>query len=543
MKIAIAQIGTQPGKIEANKKKILDCVENAKNLGAELIVFPELTLTGYASMDLFLDDDYVAENLNAIRQVAKLITGIRAIVGFVDIDQTRIRPDGRLLRYNSAILVENGTITAIRDKSLLPEYDIFMEKRHFASSRRRDPILIDGKKVALQICEDIFTSGYPINLIEEYAEQGVDFIINISASPFAVGKLARRIEWIKKANAMTKAPVLYVNTVGAYDGYEGEVLFDGRSIFLDGSGIIRAMGPAFKEEVFLVDTEDQKVAVVPAENSIKDIYNGLVFGIKEFSKRAGFGSAVLGLSGGIDSAVVACLAVEALGAQNVHLVSMPTIYSSAETKADAVSLAKNLSANFLEESIQPIFESYKKTVSNLPAKNEAMAGLSMENLQSRIRGTILMAHANRTGAMLLNTGNKTELSLGYCTLYGDMNGALSPLGDLSKERVYELAAYINERRSLIPESLIKRAPTAELKPNQTDEDGLGFPYKILSPLCQDLIESNLSRDELLKLYPIDAFESASRRIKTSEFKRRQAPPAIRVTEKSFGVGRRIPISY
>jgi NAD+ synthase (glutamine-hydrolysing) len=543
MKIAIAQIGTIPGKIEANKKKILECVESAKGLGAELIVFPELTLTGYASMDLFLNDDYVAENLNAIRQVAKLITGIRAIVGFVDIDQTRIRPDGRLLRYNSAILVENGTIAAIRDKSLLPEYDIFMEKRHFASSRRRDPILIDGKKVALQICEDIFTTGYPINLIEEYAEQGVDFIINISASPFAVGKLARRIDWIKKANAMTGAPVLYVNTVGAYDGYEGEVLFDGRSIFLDQSGTIRAMGPAFKEDLFLIDTEDQKVAVVASENSIKDIYNGLVFGIKEFASRSGFAGAVLGLSGGIDSAVVACLAVEAFGAQNVHLLSMPTSYSSHETRADAALLAKNLSANFIEESIQPIFESFKKTVSTLPSKNDDMADLAMENLQSRIRGTVLMAHANRTGAMLLNTGNKTELSLGYCTLYGDMNGALSPLGDLSKVRVYELAAYINERKSVIPETLIKRPPTAELKPDQTDEAGLGFSYKILSPLCQDLIESDLSKDDLLKTYPGDAIESASRRIKMSEFKRRQAPPGIRITEKSFGVGRRIPISY
>jgi NAD+ synthetase len=303
------------------------------------------------------------------------------------------------------------------------------------------------------------------------------------------------------------------------------------------------MGPAFKEDLFLIDTEDQKVAVVASENSIKDMYNGLVFGIKEFASRSGFAGAVLGLSGGIDSAVVACLAVEAFGAQNVHLLSMPTSYSSHETRADAALLAKNLSANFIEESIQPIFESFKKTVSTLPSKNDDMADLAMENLQSRIRGTVLMAHANRTGAMLLNTGNKTELSLGYCTLYGDMNGALSPLGDLSKVRVYELAAYINERKSVIPETLIKRPPTAELKPDQTDEAGLGFSYKILSPLCQDLIESDLSKDDLLKTYPGDAIESASRRIKMSEFKRRQAPPGIRITEKSFGVGRRIPISY
>lgn len=545
MKIALAQIGTTPGRIEENKNKILTFVDKAKKLGADLVVFPELTLVGYESLDLLLDDDYVAQNLNAIRQVAKLISGIKAIVGFVDIDQTRMRPDGRLWRYNSAVLIENGTITGVRDKSLLPEYDIFSEKRYFATSRRRDPLIIDGKKIALQICEDIFTSGYPINLIEEYAEVGVDLIINMSASPFAVGKVNKRLEWIKKANQVTKAPVLYVNTVGAYDGYEGEVLFDGRSIFFDASGVVRYFGPAFQEKLEVIDIDTPANPAIIGDNPIRDIYDGLVFGIREFSSRCGFEKAVLGLSGGIDSAVVACLACEALSAEKVHLVSMPTQFSSGETRADAQILAKNLGAHFQEQSIQSVFESLKNLVGNLPKSSDDSAGIADENLQSRIRGSILMAHSNRTGAMLLNTGNKTELSLGYCTLYGDMNGALAPLGDISKFRVYELAEFINQRANceLIPLTLINRAPSAELKPGQTDEAGIGFPYSVLSPLCEEIIESTQTREELELKYGKEAVAEVHRRVKKAEFKRRQSPPAIRITEKSFGIGRRVPISY
>ncbi len=545
MRIALAQIGTTPGKIEENKNKILKYVEEAKSLGSDLVVFPELTLIGYESLDLILDDDYVSDNLNAIRQLAKLISGIKVIVGFVDIDQSRARPDGKLWRYNSAVLIENGTITAIRDKSLLPEYDIFSEKRYFATSRRRDPILINGKKIGLQICEDIFTFGYPINLIEEYAEQGVDLVINMSASPFAVGKLSRRMEWIKKVNTTTKAPVVYVNTVGVFDGYEGEVLFDGRSIYLDNAGIVRHLGQAFKEELAVIDTESTMAPVVMSDNPIRDIHHGLVYGIQGFAKRFGFNSAVLGLSGGIDSAVVACLACEALGPSNVNLLSMPTEYSSCETRADAKALSNNLGANFLEQSIQDIFEANRKLIAKLPKLSDEMAQLGDENLQSRIRGTMLMANSNRSGAMLLNTGNKTELSLGYCTLYGDMNGALAPLGDLSKSRVYELAGFINQKagREVIPNSLINRAPSAELKPGQTDEAGIGFPYSVLSPLCEDIVESNLRQSELEDKYGREAVSEVSRRVKRSEFKRRQSPPAIRITEKSFGIGRRVPMSY
>jgi len=543
MKIAIAQIGTIPGKIQYNKKKVLDYAERAKAAGAELVVFPELTLTGYAALDLFLNDDYVAENINAIRQLAKLISGIKAIVGFVDIDQTRARPDKKLLRYNSAVLIEDGKITAVRDKSLLPEYDIFMEKRYFATSRRRDPIIINGKKVGLQICEDIMTSGYPINLIEEYAENGVDLIINMSASPFAVGKIAKRVEWLKKAQSLTKAPVVYVNTAGVFDGYEGEVVFDGRSMFMDQTGVIRAMAAPFKEDLIVIDTESTSLAVAPVESEVRVIHDALVFGISEFAKRVGFKKAVLGLSGGIDSAVVAALAVEAFGADNVDLISMPTEFSSKETRADASELANNLKAKFIEESIQPVFQSFREIFKKLPSNSTAAEELALENVQSRIRGAVLMGHANKTGAMLLNTGNKTELSLGYCTLYGDMNGALAPLGDLSKNRVYELADFINSKKKVIPDALINRPPTAELKPGQTDEAGLGFPYKVLSPLCEDLIESDQNIEELRQKYSTEAIDSATRRIKLAEFKRRQAPPAIRITEKSFGVGRRIPLSY
>lgn len=544
MKIAIAQIGTDPGKIQQNKEKVLKYIEEAKKQKADLVVFPELTLPGYAAMDLFLSDSYVEENITALREITKSTEGIKAIVGFVDIDQVRTRPDKKRLRYNSVAVIENKTITAIRDKSLLPEYDIFMEKRYFATSRRRDPVIIDGKKVGLQICEDIYTWGYPINLVGEYAEQGIDLIINVSASPFSAGKLGSRLKWFKAAQEVCKVPILYANTVGSYDGYEGEVVFDGRSVFVNERGSIVAQGAGFKEELVLVDTEADKVLISPVENTTKDIWEALVFGIKEYSRRSGFKKCVIGLSGGVDSALVACLAVHAFGKENVTLVAMPTEYSSPGTRHDAANVAFGLGAKFIDLSIQPLFDQYKAECGKL-LKDEPSNGndTTIENIQSRIRGTLLMAYANRTGSLLLNTGNKTELALGYCTLYGDMNGALAPLADISKERVYELVRYANTLLECVPQSLIDRAPSAELKPNQTDEAGLGFPYSILSPLCDDLIESDLTDEELNKKYPAQAIETLRKKIKLNEFKRRQSPPGIRVTEKAFGVGRRIPISY
>ncbi|MDZ4784880.1 MAG: NAD+ synthase [bacterium] len=550
MKIAIAQIGTNPGKIEQNTNKILQWIDRAKDEGAEMVIFPELTIPGYASMDLFLRDSYVEENIQALKKIVKHCQGIKVFVGFVDVDRTRIRPDKKLHRYNSSAYIENGKIIALRDKTLIPEYDVFMEKRYFSTARQRDLIPIGDFKVGLQICEDIYTWGYPVNVTQEYAERGMNIIINMSASPFSIGKRKTRIEWIKAATQFAKVPVIYANTVGSYDGFEGQVVFDGRSQVYNENGNLIAQGKAFQEDLIIFelsiksDPEKDKVLVHYKDDDTRDVCDALTLGLCEYALRTGFKKAILGISGGLDSAVVACLAVDVFGPENVTLLSLPTEFSSSETKNDAQLISKNLNVTFSEISIQKIFEEYKNTLSadfkNFP---EIQSDTTFENIQSRIRGATLMAFANRNGAILLNTGNKTELALGYCTLYGDMNGGISVLGDISKARVYELAHYLNRKSQRIPTSIIERTPTAELKPNQTDEQGLGAAYSVLSPLTEELVETDYDYDTLITKYPKNIVDSLILRIKINEFKRRQAPPAIRVTEKAFGIGRRIPIAY
>ncbi len=544
MKIAIAQITTHPGRIKENTDKILSWIENAKSQNADIVVFPELTIPGYTAMDLFLNDSYIEENVEALRAITKATKGIKAIVGFVDVDRQRIRPDKKLIRYNTAALIDDGKILALRDKTLLPEYDIFMEKRYFAASRQRGLLDLFDMKIGLQICEDIYSWGYPVNVTEEYLEGGMELLINISASPFSVGKRKTRFDWINLATKSRKVPVVYVNTVGSYDGYEGEIVFDGRSFILNENGVLVAQAKAFEEDLVVVDMPNDKLLVHYEDNDIRDVYNALVLGIKSYAERCGFKRACLGISGGIDSAIVAALSVDAFGADAVTLISMPSQYSSEATRVDAKRVAKSLKTKFLEISIQPLFEAYQselgpKIYNEAPQENDA----TYENIQSRIRGNILMAYSNRTGALLFNTGNKTELALGYCTLYGDMNGAISPLGDISKTRIYELANYINRRSEVIPTSIIERPPSAELKPDQTDEQGLGAPYSILSPLVDEIVEQDSEFDDLKKRYPADVIEGVQKRIKLNEFKRRQAPPSIRITDKAFGLGRRIPISY
>lgn len=544
MKIAIAQIKSPPGSIAANTKKIIDWIDRAKGEGADIVVFPELSIPGYMALDLFLDDDYIEENIAALKTITKSCTGISAVVGFVDVDRSKIRPDKKLIRYNSSALIKGGGIVTLRDKSLLPEYDIFMEKRYFAASRNRGVIDFEGKRLGLQICEDIYSWGYPINITDEYIEQGMNLLINISASPFSIGKRNVRLDWISRALKGAKVPVVYANLVGSYDGYEGEVIFDGRSMIVNQEGSVLAQGQAFEEDLIVGDFNNDKVVVHYEQNDIKDTYEALKCGIKDYSDRCGFKSACLGISGGIDSAVVAALAVDVFGPENVTLVSMPSEFSSEETRVDAKLIAKNIKSKFLEIPIQSIFECFRSELGpklyNIPTLSE---DFTYENIQSRIRGSLLMALANRSGALLLNTGNKTELALGYCTLYGDMNGGLSPLGDVNKLRVYELANYINRRSSIIPQTIIDRPPTAELKHGQSDEQGLGAPYEILSPLVDHLVESHASISDLKKKFSADLVQRISKRIVNSEFKRRQAPPAIRITDRAFGVGRRLPICY
>ncbi|MCB9030656.1 MAG: NAD+ synthase [Deltaproteobacteria bacterium] len=547
MKIALAQINTDPGKFKENADKVIDYIRQAREQGADIVVFPEMTLPGYASLDLILSDNYIEENREQLRRIIKETDQICAVVGFIDIDRAIRRPNDNLfLRYNSAAVIQNQKLLAIRDKTLLPEYDIFSEKRYFATARSRDLVEINGVKVGIQICEDLWDENYRVSVSSEFGELGAELMINISASPFELEKPLVRRGLVENVVNRFKIPMVYVNAIGSHDGYEGEIVFDGNSFVLDSEASCIGAAKSFKEELLIVDLESQSKVKFPATSESQDIYDAISLGVKDYVRRCGFQKVCLGISGGIDSALVAAVATNALGSQNVIGITMPTRYSSKETQQDAELLAKNLGIEFHRIEIEQIFNAYEHTLAPTLKDVEASAGdVTYENIQSRIRGAILMAHANRRGAILLNTGNKTETALGYCTLYGDMNGGLSVINDLSKDRVYSVSRYINQisKRELIPNSIIERDPSAELRENQTDEDGLGASYEILSPLVEEVVERNPSFNDLVERYPSDVVANVLRLVKINEFKRRQAPPGIRVTSKAFGIGRRVPISY
>ena len=529
MKIGICQINPTVGAINKNKQLILENYNRSISLGAELVVFPELALTGYPPQDLLLREQFLKRTANALDEIAKQ-TSTPMVLGSTLVD------NGDL--FNCSFLCENGKIVGYYKKILLPTYDVFDEDRYFKSGNEPSvfELAISGqsKRIGLQICEDLWDHNYSKDLAESIKETGADIIINISASPFGDDRLIERSNLIKAKALKTRLPFVYCNMVGSQD----ELIFDGQSLVYGPDGNLIAKGKAFEEDLLLVDLKEVNQINLPIMEREESLYKALILGVKDYFSKTGHYQAVIGLSGGIDSSLTTCIAVEALGKDNVYGISMPSKFSSSHSMSDAQALAGNLGIDFREIPINSIVESFEALMASDLDKNNI--GVAEENIQSRIRGNILMALSNKHGWLVLSTGNKTEMAMGYCTLYGDMNGGLSVISDLSKEDVYKISKWINASsgKNIIPENSITKPPSAELRPDQVDP----FDYDIVSPLVSALIDNEKSPSELVKNgADLDLVKNISKRISLNEYKRRQAAPGLRVSSKAFGMGRRIPI--
>ena len=529
MKIGICQINPTVGAINKNKQLILENYNRSISLGAELVVFPELALTGYPPQDLLLREQFLKRTANALDEIAKQ-TSTPMVLGSTLVD------NGDL--FNCSFLCENGKIVGYYKKILLPTYDVFDEDRYFKSGSEPSvfELAISGqtKRIGLQICEDLWDHNYSKDLAESIKETGADIIINISASPFGDDRLIERSNLIKAKALKTRLPFVYCNMVGSQD----ELIFDGQSLVYGPDGNLIAKGKAFEEDLLLVDLKEVNQINLPIMEREESLYKALILGVKDYFSKTGHYQAVIGLSGGIDSSLTTCIAVEALGKDNVYGISMPSKFSSSHSMSDAQALAGNLGIDFREIPINSIIESFEVLMASDLDKDDI--GVAEENIQSRIRGNILMALSNKHGWLVLSTGNKTEMAMGYCTLYGDMNGGLSVISDLSKEDVYKISKWINASsgKNIIPENSITKPPSAELRPDQVDP----FDYDIVSPLVSALIDNEKSPSELVKNgADLDLVKNISKRISLNEYKRRQAAPGLRVSSKAFGMGRRIPI--
>jgi NAD+ synthase (glutamine-hydrolysing) len=546
LKIGILQLNSTVGDFAANGKKLLAAYENAVTSGAEFVLAPELFLCGYPPRDLLLRADFIDANLAALAETAKSVGAIPLCVGYVDRNSEK---PGRALR-NAAAVLQRGKIIWRTHKSLLPTYDVFDEDRYFEPAQKIVPFEFNGKKIGITICEDIWNDEdfWPERLyrgdpVKELISQGAEIILNISASPWNDGKEKLRLEMLRRVARDEKIPLAQVNLVGAND----ELIFDGHSIALDSRGEVIALGKSFAEDVFVADLQPETINRKPQiENKLEfppreaQIFSALSLGIRDYVHKCGFHSVLVGISGGIDSALVAVLAADALGADKVLGVSMPARYSSAGSLSDAEALVKNLGICHEVLPIEPVFQSVEKQLERVFAKlktNEAE-----ENLQSRLRGVTLMALSNKFGALVLTTGNKSEMAVGYCTLYGDMNGALAPLADLLKTDIYKIAHWVNREREIIPAASITKPPSAELRPNQTDQDSLP-PYETLDSILDLYVVKNLGKEEIIaRGFDAAIVNDVLNKINFSEYKRRQAAPALKVSPRAFGPGRRIPIA-
>jgi NAD+ synthetase len=543
MRIGLLQINSTVGDFSANQKKLLDSYEKAVALGAEFVLAPELFLCGYPPRDLLLREDFIAANLSTLDETAKSVGAVPLCVGFVDRNSEK---PGRALR-NSAAVLQNGKIIWRTTKSLLPTYDVFDEDRYFEPAKKIEPFVFNGRKIGITICEDIWNDEdfwperlYRRDPVRELISQGAKMILNISASPWSVGKEKTRLEMLQRVARDEKIPLAQVNLVGAND----ELIFDGHSVALDARGEAIALGKSFAEEVFVADFGESGKRKAESGNEFPpreaQIFSALSLGIRDYVRKCGFKSVIVGLSGGIDSALVAVLAADALGAENVFGVAMPARYSSEGSLRDAEALAKNLKIRYEVLPIEPAFLAVEKQLEKVFAgtkPNEAE-----ENVQSRLRGVTLMALSNKFGALVLTTGNKSEMAVGYCTLYGDMNGALAPIADVLKTDIYKIARWVNREKIVIPENSISKPPSAELRPNQTDQDSLP-PYETLDAILDLYVVKNLSRGEIVS-HGFDAavVNDVVNKINFSEYKRRQAAPGLKISPRAFGMGRRIPIA-
>ena len=538
MNIGILQLNFTVGDFRGNSEKLVSAYERAVREGAELCVGSELGLCGYPPRDLLNRRDFVESHERALREVAKRVGKVPLLIG--GIEKTNQKA-GRPL-YNTAFLVEKGKTRAVARKILLPTYDVFDEDRYFEAGDKVGSVRIAGKRVGVTICEDIWNDEdlwperrYRIDPVRELAKKGVDLLINLSASPWNIGKERVRYRLLAEVAKREKIPVIQVNQVGGND----ELVFDGRSLGVGVKGGLLAQGVAFIEDVKVVDIGGKEQKPIWAGDE-EQVFQALVLGTRDYLQKCGFQEVVLGLSGGIDSALVAVVAAEALGKDKVLGVAMPSRFSSAGSLADAEALAKRLGIRYKEIPIEDTFTAMLRSIA--PAREGRSGGLTEENLQSRIRGMTLMAISNDSGRLLLTTGNKSEMAVGYCTLYGDMCGALAVIADVPKTLVYRISRWINREREIIPKNSIEKAPSAELRPDQKDQDSLP-PYEELDRILESYVVNEGSIQGMVKkgISKVLA-EEMVRKIDISEYKRRQAAPGLKVTTKAFGVGRRIPLA-
>lgn len=540
MKLGLLQLNSTVGDFPANIRKLLAGYEKALSLGADFVLAPELFLCGYPPRDLLLRPDFIDANLAALQAVAKETGPVPLCVGYVDKNPDR---PGRALRNTAAILCR-GHVAWRAVKCLLPTYDVFDEDRYFEPGKQVAPFQFNGHNAAITICEDIWNDEdfwperlYRRDPVKEAIALGAQIILNISASPWSVGKENVRLEMLRRVARDERMPLAQVNLVGAND----ELIFDGHSVALDSRGNVIAMGRGFVEDVIVADMDGsggQSAIHFPSREA--QIFSALSLGIRDYVRKCGFNSVIVGLSGGIDSALTAVLATDALGSENVLGIAMPARYSSEGSLADAAAIAKNLGIRFEVLPIEPPFVALEQQLAAIfqglkPDQTE-------ENLQSRLRGLTLMALSNKFNALVLTTGNKSEMAVGYCTLYGDMDGALAPLADVLKTDIYKISRWVNRQGEIIPINSIAKPPSAELRPNQTDQDSLP-PYETLDAILDLYVVQNFSPEQIIeKGFEPALVHDVLNKINFSEYKRRQAAPGLKISARAFGMGRRIPIA-
>jgi NAD+ synthase (glutamine-hydrolysing) len=540
MKIALAQINPTVGDFSGNAARILQTAERARQRGADLAVFSELCLCGYLPHDLIERPDFVERNRVELLRLAREVP-LPCVVGYVG----RAHKETGKPAANCAAVIADGRVLFEQQKMLLPTYDVFDETRYFQPAERQHVFALCGTRLGLTICEDIWNDKnfwskrlYERDPVAELVAQGAELIVNISSSPFTIDKRALRLEMLQALAREHRLPVVYVNQVGGNDS----LVFDGSSVAVGPDGRVLARARAFEEDLVVVDTVSGHgdLHAVP-EDELEAVYEALVLGTRDYVHKCGFQSVVIGLSGGIDSSLVAAIATDALGPAHVLGVALPGPYSSEASLTDARELAENLGIRFLVLPIHEPFRAYTELLA--PVFASYPPDVTEENIQARIRGNLLMALSNKFGYLMLSTGNKSELAVGYCTLYGDLAGGLAVISDVPKMMVYELARLVNRRRPVIPDRVFEKPPSAELRPNQTDQDSLP-PYDVLDRILKAYIEDLKSPEEIAAHYelPLDLVRSIAVRVDRSEFKRQQAPPGLKVTSKAFGFGRRFPIA-
>ncbi len=541
MKIALGQINPTVGDFSGNASKIIDFSRRAQQAGAGLILFPELSICGYPPRDLVERSSFVTRNRESAEHIAAQTWGIAVICGLV----TPAQSDAGKSVMNSAALLMDGKIGFTQSKMLLPTYDVFDEMRNFAPAKSQELFSFCGNRMALTICEDAWNDKhfwrkrlYTIDPVEALIKNGGNFVLNISASPFWIGKRELRRDMLASIARQHKVPVVLVNQVGGNDS----LVFDGSSLVLDREGKVVAQGRSFAEDLIYFDSQTLSGEMheqIPGDEA--SVYSALVLGTRDYMHKCGFQKAIIGLSGGIDSALTAVIAADAVGPENVIGVGMPGPYSSQGSIDDARTLAKNLGIRFELLSINPAYEAYRATLQTVFAGQKE--DVTEENIQSRSRGTLLMALSNKFGAIVLSTGNKSELGVGYCTLYGDMVGGLAVISDVPKTLVYRLSEYVNSQRAVIPQDTIEKPPSAELRPDQKDSDSLP-PYEVLDAVLEDYVEDLHSAEQIAadRGFNIELVRRVIRMVDRAEYKRQQAAPGLKISPKAFGYGRRFPIA-